>query len=230
LIGEFQTRRTSEGVSGRSVNLEVGLLRHILRRAKLWSRMADDVERLPVKSKEIRVLTPEEKARLIETAASKPVRQVAYSAAVLALNTTMRGCELRGLRWRDIDLFEKVLRIRRQSTKTDAGTRVIPLNRDAVLALGGLWERSRNLNAAEPEHFVFPACMRGYIDPAKPMKNWKTSWRSLTGKAGLEGLRFHDLRHQAITELAEGGLSDQTIMSLAGRVSREMLNHSPTSA
>jgi integrase len=47
----------------------------------------------------------------------------------------------------------------------------------------------------------------------------------LTKAAGLKGLRFHDLRHHAITELAELGLSDQTIMSIAGHVSREMLDH-----
>jgi len=41
----------------------------------------------------------------------------------------------------------------------------------------------------------------------------------------LAGLRFHDLRHHAVTELAELGLTDQTIMSIAGHVSREMLNH-----
>lgn len=40
----------------------------------------------------------------------------------------------------------------------------------------------------------------------------------------MKGFRFHDLRHQAITELAEIGLSDQTIMSIAGHVSKEMLN------
>ena len=44
-------------------------------------------------------------------------------------------------------------------------------------------------------------------------------------KAGLRGLRFHGLRHHCITELAELGLSDQTIMSIAGHVSREMLDH-----
>jgi integrase len=225
MIAEYQTKRTSDGISGRTVNLELGLLRRILKRAKQWARVADDVEMLPEKPKEARILSPDEKAKLIETAASKPVRQVAYCAAVLALNTTMRGCELRGLRWKDVNLFEKVLRIRRQSTKTDAGARVIPLNRDAVVALGELWDRSRNLGGAESEHFVFPACMSSHINPIKPMKGWRTAWRSLTKKAGLKGLRFHDLRHQAITELAETGLSDQTIMSIAGHVSREMLDH-----
>jgi integrase-like protein len=38
-------------------------------------------------------------------------------------------------------------------------------------------------------------------------------------------LRFHDLRHHAITELAESQASDQTIMAIAGHVSREMLDH-----
>ena len=37
--------------------------------------------------------------------------------------------------------------------------------------------------------------------------------------------RFHDLRHQAITELAESKASDQTIMEIAGHVSRKMLQH-----
>jgi integrase len=43
--------------------------------------------------------------------------------------------------------------------------------------------------------------------------------------AGLKGLRFHDMRHQCITELAEGGHADQTIMAIAGHLSRRMLEH-----
>jgi integrase len=39
------------------------------------------------------------------------------------------------------------------------------------------------------------------------------------------GLRFHDLRHQAITELGETGASDATLMALAGHLSREMMEH-----
>src|SRR5208283_1494944 len=42
-------------------------------------------------------------------------------------------------------------------------------------------------------------------------------------KAGLPGFRFHDLRHCAITQLAENGTSDSTIMAIAGHVSRRML-------
>jgi hypothetical protein len=41
--------------------------------------------------------------------------------------------------------------IRRDSTKTDAGARVIPLNRDAVLALSDLLRRAEMLGASEPD-------------------------------------------------------------------------------
>jgi integrase len=39
----------------------------------------------------------------------------------------------------------------------------------------------------------------------------------------LVTFRFHDLRHCAITQLAENGASDPTIMAIAGHVSRRML-------
>jgi integrase len=61
------------------------------------------------------------------------------------------------------------------------------------------------------------------FDATKHINSWRTAWRTLTKKAGLPGFRFHDLRHCAITQLAEGGTSDSTIMAIAGHVSRRML-------
>jgi hypothetical protein len=42
--------------------------------------------------------------------------------------------------------------------------------------------------------------------------------------AGVKG-RWHDNRHTLITELAESGAGDQTIMDIAGHVSKQMLKH-----
>jgi integrase len=61
------------------------------------------------------------------------------------------------------------------------------------------------------------------FDPTRHVNSWRTAWRTLTKKAGLPGFRFHDLRHCAITQLAENGTSDSTIMAIAGHVSRRML-------
>jgi hypothetical protein len=60
-------------------------------------------------------------------------------------------------------------------------------------------------------------------NPGETCANCKASIAKL--KSPFEGFRFHDLRHQAITELAESKASDQTIMSIAGHVSRKMLAH-----
>src|SRR6185437_14945080 len=60
-------------------------------------------------------------------------------------------------------------------------------------------------------------------DPTRPQKSWRSAWRTLTRKAGLAGFRFHDLRHCAITHLAESGVADSIIMAIAGHVSRRML-------
>ena len=43
--------------------------------------------------------------------------------------------------------------------------------------------------------------------------------------AALRGFRFHDLRHQAVTELAEGGASDATLQAIAEHMSRQMMEH-----
>ena len=61
------------------------------------------------------------------------------------------------------------------------------------------------------------------FDPTKHVNSWRSAWRTLTNKAGLPTFRFHDLRHCAITSLAESGAADSTIMAIAGHVSPKML-------
>ncbi len=165
-------------------------------------------------------------------------------------HTDMRGCEIKEMRWRDVDMIGRSLAVRK--SKTEAGERVIPLNADAWAVILELYRRSQTLGGIEPSHFLFPACETAHIDASRPIKSWRTAWRRLTRAiqcvgcgllqnpgaactgcgvsiAGLKspfaGFRFHDLRHQAITELAESKASDQTIMSIAGHVSKKMLQH-----
>ena len=69
------------------------------------------------------------------------------------------------------------------------------------------------------------SCENLHIDPTRPQKTWRTAWRNLTRAAGLKGLRFHDLRHQCITELLEAGAPEAAVLSIAGHVSRKMMEH-----
>lgn len=125
---------------------------------------------------------------------------------MLAVSSTCRGVELKHLRWQHVDLFNRIMTIKR--SKTAAGHRSIPLNGHAIAALARLLERAQAHGADLPEHFVFPTCEHERLDPTRPQNSWRTAWHTLTKTAGFPGFRFHDIRHQAITEMAEAGASD----------------------
>jgi integrase len=56
------------------------------------------------------------------------------------------------------------------------------------------------------------------------MQGWKTAWSRAKRLAGVTA-RWHDLRHTLVSRLAENpAISEETIRSLAGHVSRQMLS------
>jgi integrase len=59
-------------------------------------------------------------------------------------------------------------------------------------------------------------------EPDKPVGSWNTAWRTAKKTAGVE-CRWHDLRHTFVSTIAAGGAMDATIMSLAGHLSRKMM-------
>jgi len=63
------------------------------------------------------------------------------------------------------------------------------------------------------------------LRPHKTIKKWDIPWRNLGKTAGLPGLRFHDLRHTIITELAGMDLPDQVTGVYDGHSSRRRLEH-----
>jgi integrase len=234
-IIEYRSWRAEQGVGPATLNAEIGILRRIMKRGKIWARVADDIRPLREPSSIGKALTEEEKQRLLKIAVMRPEWETAHLAAVLCLNTTARSCELKGLQWSDVDLFGRTLTIRR--SKTAAGERVVPLTDVAVSALARLRGRAERFGTVEPSHYIFAAFVPKFtfsgkkvidysvtgFDPTRHVNSWRSAWRTLTKKAGLPGFRFHDLRHCAISQLAESGTADSTIMAIAGHVSRRML-------
>jgi len=227
-LAAYQTRRKRDGVSNRTVNLELGVLRSILRRYRMWEAIAADVDFLKESPSPGRALTQDEETRLLAAVSKSRCRSL-YPVVMVALNTGMRAAEIRGLKWGQVDFLASALTVGK--SKTAAGTgRMIPLNPRAVAVLThwrGLFP------GAQPEHHVFPQEKYGLagndrkqcayeIDPAEPMHRWKVGWESARKAAGVS-CRFHDLRHTFISRLAESQASDSTVMALAGHVSRAMM-------
>jgi integrase len=231
----YQAKRLGQGKNPNTVNHEVKALMRVLKRAKLLSRIRDDIKLLPVKREPRQMLAQAEKQRLFETAAANPDWQVAYCAALLTANTSMRPVEIKRLKWADLDPSERVVTVRR--SKTEAGSRVIPLNDEAWSAVAALKQRADALGTYALESYMLPQ-LWPTIDGSKPMGRcgWRHAWRSLREAAAkgdpekgreamprLARLRFYDLRHQFVTELCEAGVPEAVIRELAGHVDPTMM-------
>ncbi len=226
-IKAYQAKRKAAGASARTLNKELQVLRQVLKRHKLWVNLEGEVK-FERESENIgKALTPGEEAQLLTACESN---QLLHTVVTVALNTTLRKNELRLLRWAQIDFFKRTLTVGK--SKTEGGTgREIPLNPPAYAALikwAGRFPESK------AEDYLFPACEAAgierarptseRIDASRPIKSWRTAWRAALKRAKLQ-IRFHDLRHTCITKLAESQASEQTIMSIAGHLSRRMLEH-----
>jgi integrase len=234
-IEGFQAKRRLKGAGNRTINMDVGALRQVLRRFKQWRRLEDDVKMLteaggaPVG----RALTVEEQKRLFESASSNPEWEHVYCAAVLAANTSMRGVEVKHVRRRNIDL-EKVWDVESATgkgvlyvtrSKNETSKRPIPLNQAAKEAVERMLRRADTLGHTDPDHYVWCSNQHHKFDPTKPAEKWDTAWRALRAAAGLRGFRFHDLRHTVVTDLLEAGEPEHVIEAVTGHLSRRMLEH-----
>jgi integrase len=235
-LDRYAGKRLEEGVGAWSINKEILLWSLVLKKAKLWSRLREDYKPLRTKGSDIgRSLTHDELRQLADVAESSVDWEAAFYGSVLAVNSGLRGGEIKKLRIGAIDLVRRRLVIRRADAKTEASARYIELNRDATAAAERLLLRASLLGVTSPVHFLMPKHLsrishgvckgqRGY-DPDQPQKYWDTAWTSLTKAAGLEGFRFHDLRHTFISHMVELGVPLGVIQAMVGHISSRMLRH-----
>jgi integrase len=231
-ISRYQAARKKEEASSRTINMEVGSVRAILRKHRLWANIQPDVKMLKARSDVGRALSSDEQHRLL-AACKKSRSRSLYPAVLLSLHTGLRNGELRILRWRQIDLLEPRLTVGKSKTAGGEG-RIVPLSQTALHCL---MDWRAQFPDAVPAHYVFPSEQYGLagedgyetgkavpyaIKPNVPMGSWKTAW-NVARKAAKVDCRWHDMRHTFVSKMAEGQASDATIMALAGHVSRKMM-------
>lgn len=220
-ISRYQQHRLREKAAPKTINLEVGTIRAILRRHRLWANVQPDVRMLSVREDVGKALAVADQKRLLDGCADSRSRSL-LPAVLLALNTGMRYSELRLLRWEQIDFPRRTVRV--GQSKTDAGTgRVIPLNDKAAKVLK-FW--ADLFPDRKPAHFTFPSERYGAggddfeptvfdVDPETPIGSWKESWESVKRRTGVV-VRFHDLRHTCVTRMLEGGVPLSVVGSILG--------------
>jgi integrase len=226
-VSRYQAGRLEAGASPKTINLEIGTLRAVLRKNRLWFAIQPDVRMLRASEDVGRAITREEETSLLGACQSSRSRSL-YTAVLLALNTCMRYSELRLLTWEQVDFGARTVTVGASKTEAGAG-RVIPLNARACTILSfwaGLFPNR------EANHYVFASEKYGLAqredehrgstrtfvhstDPTKPIGRWKEAWEAAKIRAGVR-CRFHDLRHTGCTRMLEAGVPFSVLATIMG--------------
>ncbi len=215
----------ADGISDRLRQLVHAILHRALGQAVRWNLLSenpcDAVTRPRVDRKEVRALSTEEVHHLFEVAKGDPLEAL----YILALTTGLRQGELFGLRWKDIDRHRRSLAVQRAivdvngklqtaQPKSAKGRRRVDLPDLAVRALRD--HRSRLPATPHPEAWVFCDKRGG---PLRKSNFTRRSWWPLRERAGLKGVRFHDLRHTAASLLLLAGVHPKVVQERLGHAS-----------
>lgn len=175
----------------------------------------------------MRTLTPFEVQILFENAQDNYYYPVIYTA----VSTGLRQAELLGLRWRDIDLdmcsisVSQVLYKRKgicefKEPKTEHSRRRVAMTPKLALFLRGYREERERLyhELGKPltlDGLVFTGVEGKPIDPGVLSHNFAR----IVKRAGLEGVRFHDLRHTFVSLMLLRGAKPKVISEALGHSS-----------
>jgi integrase len=154
---------------------------------------------------------------------------------VLAITTGLRRGELLGLRWEDVDLKRRTLRVGRAlvreggrhtlgETKTKRGRRQVKLTPRTVNALKvhrkkQLEEKMKFAGLFKEHGLIFASTVGTPVNPENLVNR---SFKPLLEKAGLPEIRFHDLRHTCATLLLSRGVHPKLVQELLGHATIAM--------
>lgn len=217
------------------IRKEIALLIRILTAAGLWS---DEKKRCFIRLRKVekdvpRALTPDEQHRFLHLGASCADYRFVYCYTILGLQTTASAGELRKIRLGDVMMRDRFIQIRAKSAKNKYRIRTIPLvSEEVVWALEWLIERARELGSIMPNHCLFPffSSKGAKYDPVRPMSEsgLKKRWHEVRSAAALPWFKPNNLRHTALTRMAEAGTPVSVMMSFAGHISPRMTQHYTT--
>ncbi len=219
---KYQQARLQEGAGPRTVNIEFGAFRGILKQAGCWNALQGKIRPLAEPETVGMALNPDQEDRLISECEISTSKSLVVAVTV-ALSTGMRSDEIKELTWSMVDLKGATLRVGKSKTKYGRN-RIIPLNERA---LNRLKEWAAKFPDRQPDHFVFPT-QRIYIkgkgtnktlvcisNPLKHIGGWKRAWSTARKRAGVT-CRFHDQRHTSATKMLEGGVPYPVVASILG--------------
>lgn len=231
-VEAFSNDLLDRGMSAKSVRDVLTTLKSILKHCKrqLGGQLYDIEVVFPKeKKKEMRVLSREEQTALTQYLL-QDMDETKFGV-MLALLTGMRIGEVCALRWKDISLEDKTIRIAstmqrlqtldgdsKQKTKifvgeakSETSKRIIPLN-DHAMAL------CMKMDVGNDSAFVLTGDAFRFLEPRALQYHMK----KYTDACGLKGVHFHVLRHTFATRCVEVGFEIKSLSEILGHASTKI--------
>ena len=205
-IAEAVKIKEAEGVGPRTIFAYLATLSHLFTLARReWGmeslgNPAEFVRKPRQPNARDRRLVGDEQAHLL--AAAQAYGGEIGPLITWAIETAMRRGEIAAMRWDHLDRRARVLLI--PETKTGTPRRV-PLSTAALGVLDGL-----------------PRRLDGRVWAMRP-DSISQAFERVCKVAGIEGLTFHDLRHEATSRLFEKGLNPMQVAAITGHKTLQML-------
>lgn len=220
LVAAYRDERLAAGKANNTVRLELALLSHLFTvaiqewRIGLVYNPVANIRKPSAGAGRNRRLTENEEKRLLD-AADKHSNPMFGWLVRLALFTGMRTNELVTLTRGQVDLKRRIVRL--YDTK-NTNPRTVPLSLKATEVFKEALQNP--LRPLKTELIFFGEPGR---DGKRRPYSFRKIWHNMKKELGLEGLHFHDLRHEVISRLVEAGLGDQEVAAISGHKSMQML-------
>ncbi len=212
-------RRKHPGLSGSTVRGVHIMLHSALDRAvteRLLIRNPADGCVVPkVQHQEMTTLQPEDLKAYLDAAERRNTLAIFYPELVSGI----RKGELVALRWEDLNVTEKTISVSKQATKDETGTLVVtrPKTENSVRQISIPQEAVELLIQEHTKHpdnpWLFPSSRTGGMYHPDSVA---TLHQRILKDAGLEHLRFHDLRHTFATLALQNGVDIKTVSAILG--------------
>lgn len=207
-VASYIRAREQRGAKAATVITELATLSHLYTVARTAWGMSYLVNPVPL-AKAVRPKVPGGRERRLvgdeETRLLAAAPRVLGAVIRFALATTMRRGEIASLRWGQVDIKRRSLTLGSTETKNRTA-RSVPLSPAALKVLRELPRRIDGSVFSMTGNAIHQA------------------WDRAVEKAGIEGLTFHDLRHEAISRLFEDtDLDVMEIRAITGHKTLQML-------
>jgi len=220
VIAAYRDERLEAGRSPATVRLELALLGHLYTTAiKEWGiglvyNPVSNIRRPSPGEGRNRRLTWSEARRMLKECDAHSNPMLGWAVRI-ALFTAMRQGEVLSLTLDQVDLRRRIVRL---SETKNGSARTVPLSKRAARVL-----RQAIDHPVRPKetNLIF------YGEPGRDgvRRPYRTNkvWSEALKRAEISDLRFHDLRHEAVSRFVEKGMSDQEVAAISGHKSMQML-------